>query len=279
MVIRGPRLIDIWELMKQLLPDRNHGAAFVLGYTFAAYRNLPPDVAVPDSARDAFTRAMTGAREECERMGLSTSVIHINEELRMANAKAANLTHGDIAKAAEGVSDTIRYEMKSRVVFTIPPEMQKYYGATAAFGGDVARAFTRAEYDIAEAGNCLALSRATASVFHCMRVLEHGLCALANRFGLSTDQPQWNEMIEQTEAAITKINRQKNKPKNWKDEEQFYSAAASQFRHFKNAWRNYTAHIQFKYTETEAESIYRHVGEFMAQIAKRLKEQPEELGS
>jgi hypothetical protein len=42
--------------------------------------------------------------------------------------------------------------------------------------------------------------------------------------------------------------------------------------HFKNAWRNYTAHKQFKYTEDEAEAIFRHVRDFMMHIAKRLKE-------
>ena len=51
----------------------------------------------------------------------------------------------------------------------------------------------------------------------------------------------------------------KVKPANWKDDQQFYSEAASQFMHFKNAWRKYTAHLHFKYTEDEAEPIYRHV--------------------
>ncbi len=42
--------------------------------------------------------------------------------------------------------------------------------------------------------------------------------------------------------------------------------------HFKNAWRNYTAHSHLKYTEDEAEAIFRHVRDFMTHIAKRLKE-------
>jgi hypothetical protein len=42
--------------------------------------------------------------------------------------------------------------------------------------------------------------------------------------------------------------------------------------HFKNAWRNYTAHGHFKYTETEAEAIFGHTRVFMVHLAKRLKE-------
>lgn len=257
--------------MKEFLPYRNHGAAFVLGYSYAMFRNLPPNEFPPDHFFEEFVEMLKRGQIECERVGLTVSVIHIQDEIRVAKQKG-KLDHADLAKISAAVSDTIRHEMKSRVMLAIAPEMQKYYGATAPFGPEVAATFGRAEYDITEAGNCLALSRATACVFHCMRVLEHALCALASQFNVPTDQPQWNEMIERTEAAIRQINKQKDKPENWKDDEQFYSEAASQFMHFKNAWRNYTAHIQFKYTEAEAEAIYRHVRDFMQHIAKRLKE-------
>jgi hypothetical protein len=134
----------------------------------------------------------------------------------------------------------------------------------------VTAAFPSAEYEIKEASKCLALRRNTACVFHCMRVLEHGLCALAGQFDVPAGHKTWNELIEQIEKAIKE--KAKEKPASWKDDQQFYAEAASQFMHFKNAWRNYTAHLHFKYTEDEAEPIYRHVRDFMMHIAKRLKE-------
>jgi hypothetical protein len=88
------------------------------------------------------------------------------------------------------------------------------------------------------------------------------------------DHRSWNEVIEPIEKEIRQIKNQRQKPEDWKADEQFYSEAAAQFMHFKNAWRNYTAHGHFNYTEDEAEAIFRHVRDFMVHISKRLKEQP-----
>jgi hypothetical protein len=54
-----------------------------------------------------------------------------------------------------------------------------------------------------------------------------------------------------------------NKPPDWKDKLEKYSQIANNFMFFKDAWRNYTAHIRGKYTEDEADAIYRNVRAFM----------------
>jgi hypothetical protein len=47
-----------------------------------------------------------------------------------------------------------------------------------------------------------------------------------------------------------------------------YSQIASSFMIVKDAWRNYTAHARGKYTEEEADAIYRNVGSFMKRLAE-----------
>ena len=166
----------------------------------------------------------------------------------------------------------MKREMKTTRFFRFSSHTQSYFDVVDGFGKEVSEVFPSADYDIKEAGNCLALGRATACVYHSMRVLEHGLCALADKFDVPFEQKSWNDVIEPIEKAIRQIKNQPDKPSNWKDEEQFYSEAAAQFMHFKNAWRNYTAHRQSKYTEAEAEAILRHVRDFMRHLSKRLKE-------
>jgi len=87
-----------------------------------------------------------------------------------------------------------------------------------------------------------------------------------------TNHKAWGEIIKGIEDGIKRYPGDPNKPPDWRDYQQFYAEAAAQFLHFKSAWRDYTAHARTKYTETEAEAIYRHVRDFMQHISKRLKE-------
>lgn len=65
------------------------------------------------------------------------------------------------------------------------------------FGEKVSLNFPSALEDIKEVGNCYATDRNTACVFHCMRVVEYGLRALAKRLrvklpkNLHIDLAEW----------------------------------------------------------------------------------------
>jgi hypothetical protein len=256
--------------MQPFIVRRFQGIAWILGYTKGFGNALEGSKIVEDESLRLFSEQLETAREECEKIGLTVSAKHFADIL--SAFKKNPPTWGNFADTARQLSDSIRREMASMKLFRLSGDTKRYFDADNAFGEQVAKAFPSAEYDIKEAGNCLALSRATACVFHSMRVLEHSLCALADQFGVPFDNKSWNDVIEPIEKAIRQIKNQSKKPRSWKANEQFYSEAAAQFMHFKNAWRNYTAHKQFKYTEDEAEAIFRHVRDFMMHISKRLKE-------
>jgi hypothetical protein len=52
-----------------------------------------------------------------------------------------------------------------------------------------------------------------------------------------------------------------------KDQQEFYSQAASHFVVFKDAWRNYAAHCRGKFDEQEASDIMTAVRAFMDKLA------------
>lgn len=257
--------------MEPFRADDFHGLGWLLGYSegFGSFGGSEDDL--EQTSIDLFLSSLKDVRPQCEAIGLRVCVVHIDEIIRrLASGKAVK--RKDLIPLTKELHDNFKRELGVTKFFRLSSDTQHYYGVVNAFGPEVAKAFSSSEYDIKEAGNCLAVSRATAAVFHAMRVLEHGLHALANQFSVPFEHKTWGEIIERIEKAIRDIGKQPDKPPNWKDEEQFYSEAAAQFMHFKNAWRNYTAHARFKYTETEAESIYRHVRDFMQHLAKRLKE-------
>lgn len=200
-------------------------------------------------------------------------------DLSMSKPKAALLSYEArntsqveaLRSRSRDLLETMVHELHSVLFLPIRVSARDYLSDEQLFGNRVSSAFEDARYDIQEAGKCLALGRSTACVYHTMRVLEHGLCALADKFKIPFEHKSWNSVIEPIEKAIRDIKSgQRRKPKNWKANEQFYSEAATQFMHFKNAWRNYTAHKQFTYTEESAEAIFRHVRDFMKHISGKL---------
>jgi hypothetical protein len=226
---------------------------------------------VDQSNLKLFLANLKDAKKDCQKINLRVCVVHFDEIIAQLESEKP-ISYGQLASISMELRDSVNREMKTTKFFRLSPDTQSYFGITDAFGKQVSERFSSAEYDIKEAADCLALSRATACVYHSMRILEHGLCALADKFRVPFEHKSWNDVIEPIEKAIRQIKNQPKKPRGWKDNEQFYSEAAAQFMHFKNAWRNYTAHKQFKYTETEAEAIFRHVRDFMMHIAKRLRE-------
>ena len=113
------------------------------------------------------------------------------------------------------------------------------------FGQAVADAFPDGNRDIAAAGRCLTLGEGTACVFHSMRVLEHGLRALATKVGLPADamaQQNWQNVIDQIEKKIRSLDGAPNTTPDKSKKLKQYSSAATQFRYFKDAWRNHVSH-------------------------------------
>jgi HEPN domain-containing protein len=105
----------------------------------------------------------------------------------------------------------------------------EFFQSEFPFGSEVAKAFQSTDYDAREAAQSYAVGRYTACVFHCMRVLEHGLRALANDVNRTFDRQQWKNIIDEIESEIVKI-REKGPKSAEKDERlKWLSEAAKEF--------------------------------------------------
>lgn len=138
------------------------------------------------------------------------------------------------------------------------------------FGVEVQNRFPDANIDISSASRCFALDEWTACVFHLMRVLEIGLRDLAKQIGLNSESMElenWKNVIDQVEKQIRLLEQTPKSPQKSANL-QFYSEAASCFRHFKDAWRNHVSHSRANYSEREALAIYNNVMIFMHTLAK-----------
>ena len=141
--------------------------------------------------------------------------------------------------------------------------------------------FPSAIYDIQEAANCLALSRPGACVFHLMRVLEVELMRLATDLEVPWNFHEWQKVINNIRQKISDIEHGNLvKSGNAQEDKRYYSGLATQFEHFKDAWRNHAIHVHgVFYDEAKAQIVYLSVREFMRELAKRFSSEPPAQGA
>jgi hypothetical protein len=235
---------------------------------------LPKDL--DDRARQKAIESLVEIEKSFRAIGLTISadtVKELDEEIKAGSRHSFEWLVNQI----DSIQSLSFKELRGKYFFYIPPERIKFWpkqSAPFALGKSVDTSFPSATYDANQAGMSLAVGLGAACVFHLMRVLEIGLTALGDKFGVSLAHTNWAPAIEQIESKI----REMHKDPNWKalpdckDQQEFYAQAASHFAILKDAWRNHTMHVRGKYTEDEAERIFETVKAFMQKLSERLAE-------
>ena len=183
------------------------------------------------------------------------------------------LKEAELSDMAIQIVELVHGEMEDQLFLWVPPGIAEAYTQDLPYFGEaVAEKFPSASYDIEEAGKCFALGRSTASVLHCMRVLEHGLSGLCLTLELPFIPKTWTRVLEAIEKRIAVLDSQVKQKSAWKKKRQFYTEAIAEFKHFKDAWRNHAAHGRDHYGDERAEKIITHARGFMQTLATRLKE-------
>lgn len=146
------------------------------------------------------------------------------------------------------------------------------------FGETAVKAFPKAELDYEEACKCIVAGRATAAIFHLMRVAEHGLRALSKRLKITvthSGRPYPLELAD-WETALTAIKNKivaiRQLPKGTKKQTQLelYSDAADHCVFMKDIWRNNVSHTRRPYKPSEAQAALERVRDFMDFLGRSL---------
>ena len=109
--------------------------------------------------------------------------------------------------------------------------------------------------DVFCAVDCYALAHNTASVFHSMRVAEHGLRALAKERRVKLPRNKqiewgtWQEIIKALDDEIRLIGT--TKKAGWAKDAalEFYSGARADLNGFKDEYRNLVSHVRASYDD------------------------------
>lgn len=228
-----------------------------------------------EKTKSAATECLRLVVRACE--GIEMTITASTATDLLASLEREPNTYDSVRNGIFNLQKLLDREMSGRVFLYVTPERFRFMPKKTdphVFGETATLAFPSAQYDMHEAGMCMGLARPVAAVFHLMRVLELGLTALGDAFGVSLAHTNWAPAIEQIESRIRDMHKDpawKALP-DWKDQQEFYAQAASHFGILKDAWRNYTAHARGVYTEEKAALIFNNVRAFMQTLATRLHE-------
>ncbi len=211
---------------------------------------------------EAYVRAVASLRSAIENADAAPDVavahvrtLHAALETLGAHVAAA-MTWPLIGRpdtAALGrIEEPLRQELAAiRCIVVPPPRAGWLEPDEAPFGLEVAADFQSTGYDIEEASTCLALRRPTASVFHCMRVLESGISICARRAKvadpLTGPERDWQTILRRLHGGTGAAG----------------AAALQVLDTVRRRWRGAKLVLADKYTEEEAEQIFRAVCGFM----------------
>ncbi|UGY23781.1 hypothetical protein HU675_0038515 [Bradyrhizobium septentrionale] len=185
---------------------------------------------------------------------------------------ARGMTHRVLCVELRVLRETIDSGLNNQLIYRYPAEKARVFGNWKSDWEKVIVAFPSAKKDILECVDLWAMAHPTASVFHAMRILEHGLRALAKHVGKTFDIQNWQNIIDEIESGIR--DRAKKMPRGSDKNEKlkFLSEAAKEFTYFKDGWRNYVSHNRSDYDEHQARSVYEHVRTFMTVLSSQMGE-------
>lgn len=196
-------------------------------------------------------------------MGLPMSALIANRirEHMKDNLKVDNQLKNLIDQLHGRISD----EIDSRFVFILSMNEKWFYNPDIPiFGKEVAGNFDDMNEDITEAGNCFALGRYTACVFHLMRVMEIAVQKFGDKLGVTAvHDKNWHNIVDEINKKIKNLPQKDTVTK-------AYTAIAAHLYNVKVAWRNPTMHPKETYTEEEATAILNAVKIFLKDLIKVL---------
>lgn len=219
----------------------------------------PPGYQLAPQTTGAGTHALVvGIGIKCEEIGLKTSQRCASEILRDIER---GMTAETFAASLSELDNTIRREIWAEWFFHIPAKQSEFYDQKELFGAPVNLKFPTVQFDMVEAGNCYAMGRGTACVFHLMRIMETGVQLFGTKLGVTlVNQKVWQNILDEVNKAIKALPSKD--PKTIE-----LSQISANLYAVKLAWRNEVMHPKDTYTLEEAENLVRQVKLFMGQLA------------
>lgn len=204
------------------------------------------------------TFGLTNLYREAGVVGAKLACVAAERLYARAIQEPCPVTLGELSRGLNDIECRFADHLSFVKLFAIPEENAVLFeGADKLLPQQVAALFPSIWFDCEEAAKCLCLGRATASVFHSMRVLEIAIASIAKRLNVpdpaKASDRSWGNMLKDISKAID--NRFPKQGRMPDTEGAKLEAVHASLDAIKNPWRNATMHVESVYTEEEARHI------------------------
>lgn len=216
-----------------------------------------PEAALLDTSIAAVKPMLESFGVEASTIGAKLSWLAADRLYRRLNAVPCDINWGDLGLALADIESRFADHLNFVKLFVIPEDQAVLFaGADQLLKPETAALFPSVWFDCEEAAKCLGLNRATASVFHSMRMIEIAISAISKR--LSIPDPakadrSWGNMLKAIKAKLDELHPAKDRAIG--SEGAQLEAVYVSLDAIKNPWRNATMHVETVYTEEEARHI------------------------
>jgi hypothetical protein len=173
---------------------------------------------------------------QCRLIGLQVSALHAEELL--AKLGRESLTDADV----KALHENIERELSCQFFVGIPVSRVGSYTNSLIGWEEIADKFPFATEDIEEMNKCYALCRYSASAFHSLLVVEHGLVALGKLIGVTDPKEGWDASCRKLKEIVDAGRNHNTTSLDFSFLEQLNSSAQA----MKFAWRNKVNHATGK---------------------------------
>jgi hypothetical protein len=225
------------------------------------------DQSIPESVIPGLKSTLEICENYSKLLGLEAT--EIASKLLLQRIVGKTLSKHELRSRAVELRATVLEELERQTFFQVLRQNKNYLNQERPFGESVWTNYPSARVDLSEAGNCLAMHRGTACVFHLMRAMEVALKVLAKGMGIPY-APSWEAYITQLNNKIAA--KHATKSAKWKKDQPFYIEVLGDLQSIKISWRNPTMHIVRQYSPEEAADIYSAVKRFVSRLSDKLSE-------
>jgi hypothetical protein len=276
------KLWSLWEIMRRLDGGKFFGAMADIG----VYGQTAPigNAIIPQPNYELIMAHLALIVSEAGSMEMASTVASAREmHAILSTAQTGDsptvgpsmflpaIYANKVRELSSQLTGRVRDELSGKLFMFVPPSLARYYEPNQTFSKNVLDKFPNTLGDIAEAGNCLALGRTTACVFHLMRLMESGVRKFGDKLGVSLvnamgKDKNWQNLLDEANKKIRQLSALTppdplSVP---------YARISANLYSVKLAWRNEVMHPKETYTDEEAEAVFAATRAFMAELASVL---------
>lgn len=183
---------------------------------------------------------------------------------------------GDLIRRLDELSETFDQDLRDRIAFVLASDRGEYFGKEPSPA--VKQSFPLATAELVEANTSYSLERYTASVFHDMRAVEHGLNALSVALSvppgsMAFEDQQWHGKIGLCESAWGRVSGWP--VPNRRNGDEFFSHIFADLYFFKDSVRNLVSHTKTTYAEPGANEVKQRVVSWFDRLASKVDQRPQ----